>query len=239
MLVAAALCACGGGDTKRTVTVDAGESGRGSTKPVDAGNVRDSGAPDTGAEPSEIGGTGGVEAGSGGSAPNGGMVAGGTGGSHPPDPQPEGGAGAGGQGGSPEPQERVLWSQDWNVEVHEATAYGAVPGTKMGLILDAGKLCRFGFEAGDSGTSQEYETDGKCITEFSAPMGAPVFFAPDGTGRNAGGRMDLVDWKEAVQGKTVLKLRRTQTYTVQLLGSGEMRWNYADFTGRWEAIGKD
>jgi hypothetical protein len=130
----------------------------------------------------------------------------------------------------------VLWSQTWTVEVHEPTAYGAVSGTKMALILDAGPLCRFGFMAADSGSTQEYETDGKCITNYSSPMGGAVFYEPSGSSANAR-RSDLVGWKEAVQGKTVIKLRRTQTYETQVLGAGETAWNFADFTGKWEAIG--
>ena len=238
MLVAAALCACGGGETKRVVTVDAGRAGRDAPEPEDAGkpDAATGGKGGVDAQPNELGGAGGAEAGSGG-APTGGMAAGGSGGSRPPEPQPEGGAGAGGSGGSPAPQERVLWSQSWTVEVHEAKSYGAVAGTKMALILDAGQLCRFGFMVADSGTSQEYETDGKCITAYSAPMGGPAFYAPDGSSSNAGGRVELMGWKEAVQGKTVVKLRRTQTYEVQILGSGNDAWAYADFSGVWEAIG--
>jgi hypothetical protein len=131
----------------------------------------------------------------------------------------------------------VLWSQTWTVEVHEPTAYGAVSGTKMALILDAGPLCRFGMMGADSGSTQEYDTDGACITKFSAPSGHATFYAPDGTSGGFVGRADLVGWKEAVQGKTVLKLRRTQTYDTQVLGAGETAWNFADFTGKWEAVG--
>lgn len=242
LLVAAALCACGGDDKPKT-TANAGRGGGGVSEDRDAGKpdaAESGGAGGDVAQPSELGGEGGGGSPAAPGGGSGGMAAGGSGGSRPPEPQPEGGAGglpAQPQGGSPAPQERVLWSQDWTVEVHEAVAYGAVAGTKMGLILDAGPQCRFGLAAADSGTSQEYETDGKCITAFSAPMGAAGFFTPSGMADSTAGRRDLMGWKEAVQERTVLRLRRTQTYEIQQFGSGGNAWNYADFSGKWEAIG--
>lgn len=233
VLVAAALMACGGDEAIAPAVRDSGVDASAAYVERDAGH--DAGRPDTGAEQS---GTGGDEpvAGSGGQ-PTGGMAAGGSGGSVDPELPPEGGAGAGGQGGQQAPQERVLWSQEWTVAVHSAAAYGAAEGDAMGLFLDAGQGCKFGQQGAASGTSQDFETDGQCITAFSAPAGAASFFSASGMQGVSAGRADLVGWDEAVEGKTVLFLRRTQTYTMQLLGSGNQRWNYADFTGRWEAWG--
>lgn len=241
VLVAAALCACGGGKTATPVDVrDAGKEAADSGKPYarDAGHTRDAGQPDT--SPSELGGTGGV-AGQGGTDQSdvglaGTMAAGGTGGR--PDPRPEGGKGGSAPtGGAAAPQERVIWSQDWTVAVHSAVAYGAAEGDTMGLQLDAGEGCLFGHGGAPSGSSQTYETDGTCITKFSSPTGSAVFWTTSGNTDGVAGIAELVGWKEAVSGHTVKHLRRTQTYTVQLLGSGNMTWDYADFSGKWEALG--
>lgn len=231
LVLVAALLGCGGNETPQRPVKDAGADAAEAYVERDAGqnSGRDVEQGGAGGDEEPIAGSGGEVAGQ--------MAVGGSGGQ--PNPPPEGGAGAPAeppQGGSPAPQERVLWSQSWTVAVHDPIGYGAVEGTKMALILDAGQLCRFGFMAADSGSTQEYETDGRCITAFSAPSGAAAFYAPDGSSSSTG-RAGLVGWKEAVRGKTVLRLRRTQTYETQVLGVAPQAWSYADFTGKWEAVG--
>lgn len=153
-----------------------------------------------------------------------------------------GGAGApaahGGSGGSTAPVERVLWSQAFTAAIHDPAAYGGYQGATMGLYLDAGEGCRFGLTGSPSGTVQTYPTDGQCITARKTVTGGVQFYDANGKGpRGTAGVAELTGWTEAVTGHTVTALRRTQTYTVQLLGTGDMSWNYADFTGTWEALG--
>lgn len=237
LLVAAALTACGGDETSPAPKRDAGhDSGADASEAVverDAGHDagHDSGKP---SEPE--GGRGGSAAGSGGTVPTGGMAAGGAGGSTGTGHPPESGSGEP-MGGGAAPAEHVLWSQEWTVEVHSAIAYGAAEGDQMGLILDAGQGCRFGLEGAASGSTQTYETDGACITAFSNAVGAAGFFG-GGMSKGTAGRMPLEGWKEAVAGHTVTSIRRTQTYTLQVLGVGDEAWAYADFYGKFEAIGK-
>jgi hypothetical protein len=241
LLVAAALSACGGDEaTKLVQVVDAGTDAAKVTTKRDAGH--DAGH-DSG-KPAAIGGNGGSDEPEGGSGgmPTGGMVAGGSGGSTvDPNPPPEGGKGGAvsePMGGSAAPVEHVLWSQEWSVEVHEAKAYGAAEGDTMGLVLDAGQGCRFGQAGAASGSTRTFETDGKCITAFSGPTGFAAFFGTDGKTSGNLGRAELVGWKEAVNGHTIKSLRRSQTYTIQLLGSGSETWNYVpEFHGTWEALG--
>jgi hypothetical protein len=235
------LGACGGDEAANTVAKDAGSDAAKTQTARDAGH-RDAGQPDAGREPDELGGVGGSDVGTGGAdagkMPTGGMAAGGSGGHSGTNPPPEGGAKAmEPMGGSAAPVEHVLWSQEWSVEVHEAKAYGAAEGDTMGLVLDAGDGCSFGRQGAASGSTQTYETNGACITAFSAPQGFAAFFSADGKTSGSAGRADLAGWKEAVSGHTVKALRRTQTYTIQLLGSDNMRWDYSDFTGKWEALG--
>lgn len=155
----------------------------------------------------------------------------------------DGGAGGavaaqGGTGGTPAPAERVLWSQTWTVAIHAASAYGGYKDATMGLAFDAGTGCRFGFNGSPTGAAQEFPTDGKCITAASTKSGSAFVYDAQGMNPNGGGgSAPIVGWAEAVSGKTVLRLRRTQTYTIQLLGTGNTSWNYADFSGTWEAIG--
>jgi len=240
VLVAAALCACGGDDKPSTpATKDAGVDASKAQFPADAGKPpRDAGKPVS--EP-EAGSGGAVLPVDAGKQPSGGMAVGGTGGKAGSEPPPEGGKGgqpAQPAGGSAAPSERVLWSQDWTVGVHDAVAYGAAEGDTMGMVLDAGPGCVFGLSrAAPSGESQTFDTDGNCITEYSSPTGFAAFFSAAGKTSGHSGSADLVGWKTAVAGHTVKYLRRSQTYTIQLLGSDNQRWNYADFTGKWEAVG--
>lgn len=247
ILVAALLGACGGSPEPMAA---AGSGG------MEAAQEPDSGAPDSGrardaavalADPGGAGaaadsGRGGAEAGKGGqvSYANGGAGA----------PAPSGGAGAEAAGGKPaelvagQPAatEHVLWTQSWTVAIHDSSAMTGYKNATMGLALDAGDLCRFGFGGSPSGSSQEYPTDGACITEgvrAMAAQGVAVIF--DSAGMNAhgsGGRTALAGWTEAITGHTVTRLRRTQTYTIQLLGAVDTSYNYADFEGKWEAIGR-
>ena len=123
--------------------------------------------------------------------------------------------------------------------IHSAAAYGGYEMATMGLALDAGDLCRFGFVGAPSGSSQTYPTDGACITAASLRSGKAIVYDAQGANGNAvGGSAPIVGWNEAVTGHVVTGLRRTQTYTCQLVGSGDTSWNYCDFTGRWEAIGR-
>jgi hypothetical protein len=244
VLVAVALCACGGDEASKHPAKDAGTDTAETHVERDAGRatVRDAGH-DSGKSAAQ-GGNGGTNESTGGRGGKpdgtvaGGMAIGGSGGA-PTNPQPEGGAGAPAQpvGSSQAPVEHVLWSQDWTVEVHEPVAYDAIEGDTMGFGLDAGQGCRFGNDGAPSGSTQTYETDGKCISAVSAAAVQAVFYGLDGKSHGVGGRMLLVGWKEAVTGHTVKSLRRTQTYTIQLLGSDNQRWDYADFTGKWEAVG--
>lgn len=250
MLVAALMGACG---DSRPMAAEAG-SGGDMAPDRDSGALearRDAGRDSGMAEESggagaaaDSGGEGGEssEAGNGGdsSYANGGAVA----------PAPLGGQGgeaAGGTpaqltGGQPAPAEHVLWSQSWTVAIHNSVAWKGYKDATMGLFLDAGDFCKFGFMGATSGSSQEFATDGACISEAVRGMvasGSAVIF--DSAGMNAhgsSGNAPLSGWTEAVTGHTVTKLRRTQTYTIQLLGSGDTSYNYADFEGKWEAIGK-
>lgn len=248
MLVAALLGACGGsskpmaaassGGMDAAAEVDGRAPGSGGAgwKAIDHhGYVGGAGA-------AAESGSGGTEAGKGGQASyaNGGAGA----------PASSGGAGMLATGGTPAepvagqpaPTERVLWSQSWTVAIHASSAMTGYKNATMGLALDAGDLCRFGFIGSPSGSSQEYQTDGTCISEgvrAMAARGVAVIF--DSAGMNAhgsGGRVALSGWTEAITGHAVTKLRRTQTYTIQLLGAGDTSYNYADFDGKWEAIGR-
>lgn len=247
MLVAALLGACGGSSKPM-----AAASGGG----MDAVLEVDSGAPDSGgagwkaiahhgiggAGAAAENGSGGMEAGKSGATS---YANGGAGAS-----APSGDAGmeaAGGKpaepvAGQPAPTEHVLWSQSWTVAIHNSSAMTGYKNATMGLALDAGDLCRFGFSGSPSGSSQEFATDGSCITEgirAMAAQGVAVIF--DSAGANAhgsGGRTAIAGWTEAITGHVVTKLRRTQTYTIQLLGAGDTSYNYADFEGKWEAIGR-
>lgn len=165
-------------------------------------------------------------------------------------PAPSGGAGSAAVAGTPAvpmagqaaPAEHVIWSQAWTVAIHPSSGNGGYANATMGLALEAGDFCRFGFEGSPSGSSQEYPTDGACISESVRGMvasGVAVIFDSNGMNANgSGGRAPLAGWTEAVIGHTVTKLRRTQTYTIQLLGTGSTSANYADFDGKWEAVGK-
>jgi hypothetical protein len=141
--------------------------------------------------------------------------------------------------GSAAPAERVLWSQTWTVAIHDPVTQPGYKDATMGLALDAGDMCKFGFNGSPSGTSQTFTTDGTCITAAgSLVSGVAVIFDKDGmNARGTAGRAALSGWESAVSGHTVKYLRRTQTYTIQLLGSAETSFNYADFTGKWEAVG--
>lgn len=247
MLVAALLGACGGSSKPMTTASSAG---------MDAAPEVDSWAPDSGQKPDaapahlKAGGAGtAAESGGGGTeAGNGGELAYANGGAGVP--APSGGAGTQATGGTPAdpdagqpaPTERVLWSQSWTVAIHSSSAMVGYKNATMGLALDAGDLCRFGFSGSPSGSSQEYPADGACISEAARGMvagGSAIIF--DSAGMNAhgmGGRAPLAGWTEAVTGHSVTKLRRSQTYTVQLLGAGDTSYNYADFEGKWEAIGR-
>lgn len=176
-------------------------------------------------------GGGGASASGGMSAPSGGAgaAAGGIGGSTP-------------IGGASEPSDHVLWSQSWTVAIHDPTTQPGYQNATMGLFLDAGDLCKFGLSGAPSGSSQTFPTDGACITDTARQnlaSGVAVIF--DSNGQNArgdGGRAPLNGWVEAIAGHTVKYVRRTQTYSIQLLGAGDTSYNYADFQGTWEAIGR-
>lgn len=247
MLVAALVGACGGSSKPMAAASSGG---------MDAAPEVDSGAPDSWQKPDaatarlEAGGagtaaesgSGGEEAGKGGetSYANGGagspVLSGGTG------MPATGGTPAQSDAGQPAPSEHVLWSQSWTVAIHNSSAMVGYKNATMGLALDAGDLCRFGFNGSPSGSSQEYPTDGACISEAARGMvagGSAIIF--DSAGMNAhgmGGRAPLSGWTEAITGHSVTKLRRTQTYTIQLLGAGDTSYNYADFEGKWEAYGR-
>lgn len=224
---------------------EAGKAGMAAAIAADAGSPHDAGATDSGAHDAAIGGTKAdppVEAGSGG------KETGGSGGKpaagHPAPSGGQGGGGTGGTitapptGGTPALGDHVLWSQSWSVAIHEASANGGYNNATMGLELDAGSFCRFGGIGAASGTSQTFMTDGTCITASSARRGAAYIYDSNGVNPNGGGgSAELVGWVDAVSGHTVTGIRRTQTYTIQLLGSGSTSYNYADFTGTWEAIG--
>lgn len=233
-IVVAALIGCGGDEMRPTVEV-AGKSAE------DAGQRRDAGRPDAGqdsgvdAQPSELGGSGGSdepEAGSGGTA--GEMPSGGAG------SPAQGGAGAGGQGGSEAPQERVLWSQDFSEMQHEPGVYDAMPGDQMGVRIETDKFgCTVGDEPQPSGTTREYVMDASCLTTFvkTTPLNAAVmFYRANGEPAGLVKRHEL-DWSD-VEGKTVTKLRRTQTWSIdRLCETLDKCWNYATFAATWEVIG--
>lgn len=248
MLVAALLSACGGSSKPMAAASSGG---------MDAAPEVDSGAPGSGGagwkaidHHEYVGGAGSAaESGSGGTEiGQSGQVSYAMGGAGAP--APSGGAGMPATGGTPAepvagqpaPAEHVLWSQSWTVAIHNSSAMVGYKNATMGLALDAGDLCRFGFSGSPSGSSQEYPTDGACISEAVRGMvasGVAVIF--DSAGMNAhgmGGRAPLAGWTDAIAGHAVTKLRRTQTYTIQLLGAGDTSYNYADFEGKWEAIGR-
>lgn len=149
-----------------------------------------------------------------------------------------GGTGGAGSGGTAAPVERVLWSQTWTVAIHTPMAQPGFPNATMGLALDAGEDCRFGFVGAASGSTQTYPTDGACITAAAnVASGKAIVFDQTGKSGAIGGSALLTGWTAAVTGHRVTAIRRTQTYTVQLLGAPPESFNYADFEGRWEAIG--
>lgn len=248
-VLVAALCSACGGDSKPTGA--AGTGGMETVVEVDSGAAmeRDAGRLDARVVEPESGGAGsaaesgddGAEAGHGGSesyanggagspAPSGGQGGTATGGTHI---EPMAGQSA--------PAEHVLWSQFWTVAIHPTgSGSGGYPNATMGLALDAGDFCQFGFSGASSGSSQEYPTDGACITtNVNVASGVALIFDSNGmNSRGSGGRAPLAGWTEAVTGHTVTKLRRSQTYTIQLLGSGDTSANYADFEGKWEAVGR-
>jgi hypothetical protein len=135
--------------------------------------------------------------------------------------------------------ERVLWSQTWTVAIHTPMAQPGFTDATMGLALTAGEDCRFGLVGAASGTTQTYPTNGACITAAAnVASGKAIVF--DKTGKTSGaigGSAGLSGWTAAVTGHRVTAIRRTQTYTVQLLGAPPESFNYADFEGRWEALG--
>ena len=191
----------------------------------------------TGEDP---GGAGGIAP----AMPVGGMVAGNTGEEVHPVPQPQAGSGGmpkpeTGGGGAPamQPVERVLWSQTWTVALHGTDVRSETEGDRMGLMISAGKGCEFGAEPGLSGETKSYPTNGACISAAisSARGGAAVFSGTDQIAWT--GSAELSGWTAAVTGHTVLYLRRTQTYELWLLDNGAWTYDYADFTGTWEAVG--
>jgi len=248
VLVAALAGACGGGDSK-PMAAAAGGGGMETPAESDSGALpeRDAGVDARAVEP-EPGGAGSAagSGGAGGAAEQAGETSYANGGAGAPAPAGgQGGAGSGGTasvptGGQPAPAEHVLWSQNWTVAIHSSSAAKGYPNATMGLALDAGDFCTFGFSGAPSGTSQDFQTDGACITQ-AANVASGVALIFDSNGMNShgsGGRAPLSGWTEAVTGHTVTKLRRTQTYTIQLLGAGDTSYNYADFEGKWEAIGR-
>lgn len=251
MLVAALAGACevnstpmsaaGSGGMDATVEVDSGvpDSGRDSGRDAatvsleagGAGSAAAGGGAGAAAESGQGGGTPYANGGTGSTAPSGGAGSAAVGGT-PAEPM----------AGQPAPMEHVIWTQSWTVAIHEASAWRGYPDATMGLTIAAGDFCRFGFAGAASGTAQEYQTDGTCITDAvkaQIASGSAVIF--DAAGMNShggGGTMPLSGWIEAVTGHTVTKIRRSQTYSIQLLGAGDTSYNYADFEGKWEAIGR-
>ena len=217
----------------RPVLSDAGRVEEDASKPADAGKP-DSGH-DAGSEPNEFGGHGG---GGTGGATGGAMAVGGSGGE--PNPPPEGGAGAGGQGGEPAPQEKVLWSYEMTVTIDQPVGYGAMTGDSLAMRLETDKFgCTVGDEPQASGTVEEFEMNGSCLTAFNGPLQAAVlFYRADGESAGLVKRNEVSDWDSSVAGKTVLRLRRTQTWNIDMLCDAEAQcWNLGDFTGKWEAVG--
>lgn len=247
-LVVVGALGCGGGkpavSAPKEVQTDAGERDA-ATPDARAELAGESGSPaaDSGGagKPDEV-----YAAGGGGTAATtetGGTPAAGN-------PAPSGGAGAAAMAGqtavpmagAPAPADHVLWSQSWTVAIHPTGGgTGGYQNATMGLAFDAGDLCKFGFSGAASGSAQDFPTDGACITETAKQhlaSGSVVIYDSAGMhGIVGGGSAPITGWVEAVTGHTVVSVRRTQTYTIQLLGSGDTSANYADFEGKWEAIG--
>lgn len=185
------------------------------------------------------GGSGGMVA----PLPTGGMVAGNTGEEVHPVPQPQAGVGGmpkpetGGDGApAMPPAERVLWSQTWTVELHGTDVRSSTEGDQMGLRLQAGEGCVFGDSPTASGATQVWPF-GTCSTEHMATASTSIRVWSGKTPVATRSVADLTGWTEAVTGHTVLYLRRSQTYELYLLSNGEWSYDYADFTGTWEAVG--
>jgi hypothetical protein len=230
-LVAAALLACGGDETTRPVPSDAGRVEQDASKPADAGK-RDAGS-DAGTEPSEL-----VDSGHDAGATGGAMAVGGSGGE--PNPPPKGGAGAGGQGGQPAPQETVLWSYEMTVEIDQPIGYGAMTGDSLAMRIETDKFgCTVGDEPQASGTTKVIEMDAACLNEFDEPLQVAVlFYRADGEAAGLVKRDAVSTWHAAVDGKTVIGLRRTQTWNLDMLCDAEAKcWNLGSFSGKWEAVG--
>lgn len=172
----------------------------------------------------------------------GGMAAGVAGKEGPPPPRPEAGSGGApkpeGVGGAPatKPLERVLWSQDWVVAIHDESVRSTTVGDQMGLRITGLPGCSFGEEGGPSGEVKSYPLGGCAQERLATASGAVRVWSgktPIATRVGA----DLANWSAATTGHTVLYLRRTQTYRLDLLSNGEGSYDYADFTGKWEAVG--
>lgn len=187
----------------------------------------------TGEDP---GGAGGIAP----AMPVGGMVAGNTGEEVHPVPQPQAGSGGmpkpeTGGGGAPamQPVERVLWSQTWTVAIHDESVSSTTEGDQMGIRIVAGE-CIIGDEPSPSGEVRMYSVPIGCRLDM-ARGAVSVFSGSKPLTALAGA--NLAGWTAAVTGHTVLYLRRTQTYELWLLDNGDWTYDYADFTGTWEAVG--
>ena len=142
----------------------------------------------------------------------------------------------------PRSRSRVLWSQQWAVQVHSPVAYGASEGARMGLSFEAGgQSCLFGLEPARSGSTQRYATGLSCITERFEQGGGAVsrayFFDKEGNPNGYAPAAAIEGLAEALKGHTLMYLSRTQSYKIELRQSAGQRWNYADFYGKWEAVG--
>ena len=225
--------AAGSGDEPMDTGLDSGAYSHDVDSGVDSGLPQPSAAGDP--EESGRGGMPGLAAGAGATDQAGGSSG---------QPAAVGGAGSGGAGqpapaGQSVPTERVLWSQNWTVAIHAKSGSMACPNATMGLMVDGGSLCRFGDMGAASGSSQTIATDIKCLVDrLVAVHGVAVVY--DTAGEQicgSAGRTELTGWKEAIAGHQVTALKRSQTYTVKVVGSGSAAYNYADFTGTLEIIG--
>lgn len=247
LLAIALISSCGSSHVDNPPTPPAAGSG---DETMDAGSeagaysrVMDSGI-DAGVPQQSVAGEA-AEAGNGGvSVPSGGAGATAQAGGSSGQPAAVGGVGSGeaghtGSAGQPAPAESVLWSQSWTVAIHEASGGKACANATMGLMVDGGSLCRLGNMGVPSGTSQTIATDITCLKDaLTAVYGVAVVY--DSTGKQicgSAGRAELAGWKEAVEGHKVTALRRSQTYTVKVVGSGSSAYNYADFAGTLEIVG--
>lgn len=125
------------------------------------------------------------------------------------------------------------------MEIHSAVANDGYKNATMGLLFDAGIGCRFGTSGSPSGETQSFPTDGGCITSVLGDLyGSAVIYDENGANAHgSAGRAKLVGYREAVTGHRVTAIRRSQTYTIKLNGTGPSSYNYADFQGTWEALG--